>query len=107
MDNWRKDHLITLLTEDPTDEFAQYALAQEYRKEGELDKAIETFESLRQQNPEYVGLYYHLAQTYVDQDKVDKATFIYSTGIEIAKRIGDQHALSELQNALMNIELEE
>ena len=106
MDNWRLNQLKSLLKEDPNDEFLQYALAQEFIKQDEIHLAVSTFEKLKAQNTQYVGLYYHLAATYLLLDKRKEALSTYQEGITVAKEINDQHALSELQNARMNLEIE-
>lgn len=105
MDNWRLDHLKGLLKEDPKDEFVIYALAQEHTKLEQLEEALACYKDLQAINSDYVGMYYHLAALYIEleQDAEAKATF--EQGIEIAKRLGDQHALGELMNAKTNFEL--
>ena len=106
MGNWRLNQLLNLYKDDPKDEFVLFALAQEYQKMGETSTAINFFLNLKTQNPNYVGLYYHLAKIYVSLDEVAKATKIYSEGMDVAQRIGDLHALGELKNAKLNFELE-
>jgi len=105
MDNWRIEHLNGLLQDDPKDEFVLYALAQEYLKLEELDQSLSFFLRLKDVNPDYVGLYYHLAALYQELDEEDKAMATYLDGISVAQKIGDQHALSELMNAKTNLEL--
>jgi len=105
MENWRLNHLTDLLKEDPKDEFVHYALAQEFVKQEDFDEAINRFNTLKTLNPDYVGLYYHLAAAQIEADLPDDAMDTYQTGIAIAKKIGDQHALSELLNAKTNLEL--
>ena len=106
MENWRLNHLQELLKEDPKDEFVHYALAQEYLKHEAYEEAIKRFNLLKTLNPDYVGLYYHLAHAQVEADLPEDAMSTYETGISIAKKIGDQHAMSELLNAKTNLELE-
>lgn len=57
-------------------------------------------------DPDYVGTYYHLGKLYEEIEEGEKALEIYQKGIEIAKKIKDQHALSELMGAKMNLEME-
>ena len=54
----------------------------------------------------YVGLYYHFGNLLKSNDK-DAAQTIFEKGIAIAKKIGDHHALSELQSAKLNMEYED
>lgn len=106
MDNWRLDHLLSLLKEDDSDEFVRYAIGQEYLKMENYDHAIMYFDALREMNPAYVGLYYHLAAAHRHLDQDDQARSTYNQGIEVAKSLNDQHALSELMNALTNMDYE-
>ncbi len=106
MDNWRINHLFSLLKEDPKDEFVHFAIAQEYNKNEAYDKAIEYYEKLKELNQQYVGLYYHLAATYAEIEEEEKALKTYEEGIIIANALKDLHALSELKNAKLNYEME-
>lgn len=102
----RLESLLDLMKESPKDGFLLFAVAKEYEGSGELDKAIEYYERLRTIDHEYVGLYYHLAALYAELEMEDKALTIYDKGIEIAERMHDLHALSELKGAKFNLELE-
>jgi hypothetical protein len=53
-----------------------------------------------------VGMYYHLAKLYEKLENVDLAIQTYTEGINVAKRLSDFHALSELNSAKMNLEME-
>lgn len=104
--NNRIQQLETLLAEDENDSFIIFALAKEYEKLEELEKATEILESLHSKDPNYVGLYYHLGTLYHERSLTEKAIQICQEGIDICKSLGDLHALSELQNLKMNIEIE-
>ena len=106
MDNWRIKQLFELLEDDPEDEFVNFAIAQEYKKTGNLELAIQYFLKLKSINENYVGLYYHLADSYVRIDDEINALQTYDEGIMIAQRMNDLHALGELKNAKINYELE-
>lgn len=106
MDNWRLDQLKSLHEEDPSDDFTLYALAQEYSKTGDFERSLAHYLALREQSPDYVGLYYHLAALYVELEDNSKALEIYAEGINIANKLNDLHALSELRNAKTNLELD-
>lgn len=100
----RKAQLLAFLADSPNDEFLQYALAQEYISEAEDAKAEEIFRKLIQQNPDYVATYYHLGKLQERKGEKEDAMEIYRNGIEIAKKTKEQHALSELQSALLELE---
>lgn len=98
------DRLETLLqyhSDDPDEPFVRYALAQEHLKRGEAGKALEYFEGLADDHPEYVGTYYHLGKLYEALGRAGDAIRTYQTGIEHATRASELHARSELQGALL------
>ena len=105
-DNVRLESLKNLLVQDPNDGFLLFAIAKEYESIGQLDQALNHYEKLRTVDPDYVGLYYHLAALYQEMEDLNKALLIYDKGIEIAKALHDLHALSELKGAKMNLEME-
>ncbi len=96
------DKIATLkkyLKDNPDDSFTRFALALELLKQDETDKARKLFEAIRNDDPDYVGVYYHLGKLYESQDKVDRAIDIYDEGIEVAQEQNEQRTLSELQEA--------
>ena len=93
--------LESFLKEDPDDAFTQFALAQEHLKQGDLNTAQDYFETLVDEQPDYVGTYYHLGKLYEQRGSVEQAIEIYEQGIEVARTQRDQKNLSELQDALM------
>lgn len=98
--------LQRMLASDPNDAFLRYAIAKEHESAGDTAAAIEMLESLRLENPDYTGLYYHLGKLYEKNDQPDIAISIYDEGIRITKSMGDMHTLSELQNARTNLEMD-
>lgn len=102
----RIETLKSFLIEDPTDSFILFALAKEYEKIGTLKIALDTYNDLKTLDPDYVGLYYHLAGLHIKLGQVDEALKTYEEGIIVAKKAADFHALSELHNAKMNIGIE-
>ena len=101
------DRLTTLLQyheEDPGDSFIRFALASEYGKQGEHIEALKWFEELRENDPDYVGTYYHIGKLYETLDRQSDAITAYKEGIKIAGAQSDQHARSELQSALLEAE---
>lgn len=90
--------------EDPEDPFTRFALAQEYLKQDNVERALGLFEALVETNPGYVGTYYHLGKLYERLDRIDDALDTYEQGIEVAREQGEQKALSELQDAKLAAE---
>lgn len=97
----RFDTLLQYHRDDPDDPFVRYALAQEHLKRGEPNEALQYFEDLADEHPDYVGTYYHLGKLYEALGRTDDAIRTYQTGIEQAARASDLHARSELQGALL------
>jgi len=93
--------LESFLEDDPDDAFTQFALAQEHLKQDDLDTAQMYFERLVEEQPEYVGTYYHLGKLYEQRNAVEQAIETYEQGIDIARKQRDRKNLSELQDALM------
>jgi tetratricopeptide (TPR) repeat protein len=91
---------------DPKDSFVIYALAKEYESCGDLEESLNQFLLLKNQDPDYVGMYYHLGKLYEKLEKPEEAMKTYETGIQISKKLKDFHALSELNNAKVNLEME-
>ncbi|GIV57514.1 MAG: hypothetical protein KatS3mg042_0427 [Rhodothermaceae bacterium] len=98
--------LLRFLEEDPHDAFTRFALASEYRKRGDTDRALTFFEALVRDDPDYVGTYYHLGKLYQELGRLPDALATYRRGIEVARDQRDLHALSELQAALLEAEME-
>ena len=72
----------------------------------DLPNAVQLFEKLLVIDKKYVGAYYHLAKVYEQLDEIKKALNIYEAGILVAQDLNNLHALSELKNAKMNLEIE-
>ncbi|KXK40039.1 MAG: tetratricopeptide repeat protein [Saprospiraceae bacterium] len=106
MNTDRLNTLLSMYNEDPEDSFVRFALAKEYEKLGDINKALQHYVELKSVDPDYVGLYYHLAKVYEEMEEYEKALQIYEEGIKVAARQKDFHAVSELNNAKVNLELE-
>lgn len=96
--------LLQFLEEDPTDSFTRFALAREYLKLDRPEEALGYFEGLVEDDPEYVGTYYHLGKLYESLGRKEDALGTYRSGIAVARRRREFHALSELQDALLHAE---
>lgn len=85
------------------DSFAYYGLGMEYRKEGRVDDAIATFETLKAKDPSYVPMYLMAGQTLIDANRTSEARAWLEAGITAAKAKHDSHALGELESALASL----
>lgn len=95
----RISKLKEFLAASPEDSFLQHALALEYIKLGDDEKAKNLFEELLKREPGYIGSYYHLAKLLERNDKTEEAIRIYEIGMTESKKAGDNHALGELRGA--------
>ena len=103
MDTSRLDKLLAFIQNEPEDEFLKYALATEYLRLNDTDKALFYYEDLVNNHADYTGTYYHLGKLYEALGRKDDAIAIYEKGIQITKAKRDMHALSELQGVYMNL----
>jgi tetratricopeptide (TPR) repeat protein len=103
--NNRLPQLLQFYEEDPSDEFILFALAQEYQKSGDLAQALHFYQILYNSSPSYVGTYYHLAKLHLQLQSQASAIDTLKEGIKVAQAAQDHHALAELQNLLLNVEL--
>lgn len=107
MNTDRLQQLLDMLAESPEEAFLQFAIAKEHEKYGRLTESLSWFERLRAQSPGYVATYYHLGKLYEKLDRAADAFRTYSAGIEMARKAGEQHALSELAGARLALGDEE
>lgn len=98
--------LAARIKEDHKDSFSKFALALELLKIDQIDKAKALFENICASEPNYVGVYYHLAKLYTELNENKKALLTYKKGIEVAISVNNAHAKGELEGALLMLELE-
>ena len=93
----RLEKLLEFIQNEPNDEFLKYALATEYLRLNDTEKALSYYEDLVNNHPGYSGTYYHLGKLYEALDRKQDALDIYEKGMAITKEKRDNHAFSELQ----------
>ncbi len=98
----RLEALLSFYAEDPDDAFTRFAIATEYLKQNNKAEALSFFEQLIQDNPTYVGTYYHLGKLYELLERKEDAIQTYHAGIRHANELRDFHARAELQDAILN-----
>ena len=96
--------LKEILAQDPANAFARYGLAMEYAGRGETDAALEEFAQLLAEHPDYTAGYFMAAQTLAKAERAGEARVRLSEGIASARRTGNEHALSEMQAMLDELE---
>lgn len=95
----RIEKLINFLKDNPGDSFLKHALALEHVKNGNDADAEKMFREVLQNEPNYVGSYYHLGKLFERKEAWQQAIEIYAKGMDIAKAIKDNHAYNELKGA--------
>lgn len=98
--------LARQIRNNPGDSFSKFALALEFRKQGKLNNARIFFEDILKNDPDYVGVYYHLGKLYEMQNRNRDAKRMYELGIPKAEHQKKNRTKFELQEALQNLELE-
>ncbi|MEP1152517.1 MAG: tetratricopeptide repeat protein [Balneola sp.] len=98
--------LAQQVKKNPDDSFSKFALALELLKVNQQEKALSLFKNIQLADPDYVGVYYHLGKLYEELGKNNLALSCYKDGIVVTNRLKSLHAKSELQGALINLEME-
>ena len=92
--------LKEILALDPKNSFARYGIAMELAKQGETAAALAEFDTLLRDDPDYTAGYFMAAQTLSAEGMTAQAIQRLKAGISCAARRGNQHALSEMQGML-------
>jgi tetratricopeptide (TPR) repeat protein len=92
--------LKEILALDPKNSFARYGIAMALAAQGETAAALAEFETLLANDPEYTAGYFMSAQTLANVGRTPEAIERLKAGIGCAARSGNNHALSEMQAML-------
>lgn len=103
-DESRVAALKEILEQNPNDSFARYALGLEYSGGRETEEALGHFKLLLEAHPDYTNGYFMAAQTLARAERKDEARDMLLHGIECARRTRNQHALSEMEGMLDELE---
>lgn len=104
--NPKIQRLARFLKKNPGDSFTKFALALELLKQDQVSRAQLLFESVHQQDPKYLGVYYHLGKLYEKIGRLEDAKKLYLDGIDVAIQQNHERTKIELQEALASLELE-
>jgi predicted Zn-dependent protease len=92
--------LREILALDPKNSFARYGVAMELAGRGEVSAALDEFDTLLKNDPDYTAGYFMAAQTLAKENRNAEAIERLKAGIGCAARAGNGHALSEMQGML-------
>jgi predicted Zn-dependent protease len=99
--------LKEILEQDPMNALARYGLAMELAGQNQTDAALSEFDRLRADHPDYVAGYFMAAQALARARRSQEAKQRLTDGIACARRTGNQHAQSEMQAMLDDLEMQE
>ena len=105
MANERMEQLRAILTEQPQNTFARYALAMELMSAGDTDAALAEFLAVLKVDANYVNAYLMGAQALQQAGRTAEALEWLREGIPCAKGAGNRHAESEMQSLLDELEI--
>jgi len=88
------------IADGANDPFIFYARAMELRSLGELETSLSALDEVEARFPEYVPTFLMAGQIAGDLERMEDARGYLSRGLDLATRVGDEHARSELQQAL-------
>jgi len=92
-----------LIGQGSSDPFHFYGRAMELRSLGRNEEALTAFSELIAKNAGYIPSYLMAAQVAQGLGRIDEARDVAQRGIEVAKREGHDHALSELSALLTSL----
>jgi predicted Zn-dependent protease len=101
----RMVQIEAMLAEEPNDSFLRYGLAMEHMSQGDDAEAVRVLRELMAiAEPPYVPAYLQGGQALIRMGKESQAAEMLRAGIEVARRLGDQHALGEMEGFLATVE---
>lgn len=96
----RREQIEEMLKSQPDDSFLNYALAKEHAAEGNVDAALSQYAVVIDKFPNEVAAYFQKGQLLHEEDRSDEARTVIEQGINVARQVGDSHALAEMQGFL-------
>jgi tetratricopeptide (TPR) repeat protein len=106
-DESRVAALQQILSDNPGDAFARYALGLEYSGAGQTEAALLEFGRLLAAHPDYTNGYFMSAQVLDRAGRTGDARGMLQKGIECARRTNNRHALSEMEAMLDELQIRE
>ena len=92
--------LKEILELDPKNSFARYGVAMELAGRGDTAEAVQEFDTLLANDPDYTAGCFMSAQTLAGAGRTAQAIERLKQGIGSAARAGNTHALNEMQAML-------
>ncbi len=102
--NERVEKLLEFFAATPQDDFAPYALAQEYLAAGKTEEALGWIAKTLAIRPDHAYAYYQKARALELDDREDEALAAIDEGLAAAERAGDAKAREELKELRETLE---
>ncbi len=102
-DTSRRQKIEAMLADEPDDQFLRYSLALELEKEGEHDRSLEGLRQLSADDPPHVPSFFMAGQQLAKLARYAEAITILESGVQAARRQGDDHAVAEMTEFLLNV----
>lgn len=96
----RLETIRRMVAERPDEPFVRYSLAMALRAAGREAEAAREFQGLAQRSPGYVPTYLMYGQVLEVLGRRAEAAQAYEDGVAVARTAGNEHARSELAQAL-------
>jgi thioredoxin-like negative regulator of GroEL len=105
-DTPRLKQIEAMLADDPNDVMLRYMLGMEYASGGDDEGAVREFSKLTDAASEepYVPAFHMAGQALARLGREPDAANVLRRGIEAARKIGDLHALGEMETLLATVE---
>ncbi len=107
MSQERLGQLQAMLAEEPGDVFLRYAIALEWKRMGDMVRAIADLEALLGDEPGHIASYYQLALMLAEMDRISEAVHTCSAGSLRCIMAGDRKARTELLELKASLEDDE
>ena len=104
MEKTRLEMLAEALEASPENAFLRYGLAMELKNAGHDEDALKHFEHLLTHHPDYWATYLHAGLLLAKMHRPDDARRVMMRGVEVTGRLNNQHARSELESALEDLD---
>lgn len=96
--------LAEALKASPENAFLRYGLAMELKNAGHDEDAWKHFEHLLNHHPDYWATYLHAGLLLAKMHRPEEARRVMACGMEVTGRLNNQHARSELEAALQDLD---
>lgn len=99
----RREQLEEMLKDEPEDVFLNYALAKSLAEGGDPEAAIEQFRRTLSIDADHVPSYFQMAQTMAAAGQIEEARATTQSGLDVARKVGDDHAAMEMTEFLQTL----